>query len=159
MKAAAIIFLVLCLIALGGVGWLYLSAGVTVSPVEVIANDALSQTDYYAMLQSQLQNDSFTGTLFSNEPLLSPENDVFYTYTVRIANRSFLPVEVIELQVTPMSGDFLQISDLQEHNLSSGQSMVLSATILTSKQSHNVRELTVSYYIWGLPFFARLTSQ
>ena len=84
---------------------------------------------------------------------------MFYTYTVRITNRSFLPVEVIELQVTPISGDFLQIGDLEEHSLASGSSLDLSATILTGKQSHNVRELTVSYYIWGLPIFSRLTSQ
>ena len=44
-------------------------------------------------------------------------------------------------------------------SLSSGQSMDLSATILTGKQTHNARELTVSYYIWGLPFFTRLTSR
>ena len=159
MKAAAIILLVLCLAALGGVGWLYLTASVDVIPAEVIATDAVSQTDYYADLMAQLENESFVGTRFSRDPLESPEQDVFYTYTVRITNRSFLPLQLAELQVSPISGDYLQVGDLEPHDLAAGRSLDLSATILTRKQTHNVRELTVSYYIWGLPFFTRLSSQ
>ena len=159
MKVAAILMLVVCLAALGGVGWLYLSASIEVAPVEVIATDALSQADYYALLKDQVEKDSFVGTRFSSEPLTAPENDMFYTYTVRVTNRTFRPAEVIELQVTPVSGDLLQIGDTEEHSLSSGRSLDLSATILTGKQGHNVRELTVTWYIWGLPFSTRLMSQ
>ena len=159
MKTAAILMLVVCLAALGGVGYLYLTASVTVEPVEVIATDAVTQVETWTQLKSGLADASFVGTLFSREPLTDPESEGFYTYTVRVTNRSFLPVELLELQVTPISGDYLQIGDLTAHDLSAGRSMDLSATILTGKQSHNVRELTVSYYIWGLPFFARLTSQ
>ena len=159
MKVAAILMLVVCLAALGGVGWLYLSASIEVAPVEVIATDALSQADYYALLKDQVEKDSFVGTRFSSEPLTAPENDMFDTYTVRVTNRTFRPAEVIELQVTPVSGDLLQIGDTEEHSLSSGRSLDLSATILTGKQGHNVRELTVTWYIWGLPFSTRLMSQ
>ena len=159
MKTAAILMLVVCLAALGGVGYLYITASVTVEPLEVIAADAVSQAETYAQLKAAVDNNTFVGTLFSRDPLESPDNDVFYTYTVRVTNRSFLPAELLELQVAPMSGDFLQMGDPDAHDLPSGRSLDLSATILTGKQSHNVRELTVSYYIWGLPFFARLTSQ
>ena len=159
MKTAAILMLVVCLAALGGVGYLYLTASVTVEPVEIIATDAVTQAETYSRLKAQIENESFVGTLFSQYRPEFPENDVFYTYTVRITNHSFLPAELLELQVTPLTGDFLQIGDPNAYDLPSGRSLDLSATILTDKHSHNVRELTISYYIWGLPFFARVTSR
>lgn len=159
MKAAAILMLVVCLAALCGVGYLYMSASITVSPVETIASDAVSQSEYYQTLREQLENGSFTGTLFSQDRPDNPERDVFYTYTVQISNHSFLPAEVVELQIMPVTGDILQIGDPSEHTLISGHTISLSATLLTEKQLHNIRELTVTYYVWGIPFSAKLTSQ
>ena len=159
MKAAAILMLVVCLAALCGVGYLYMSASITVTPVETIATDAVSQSEYYRTLREQVENEAFVGTLFTPTYPDAPEKDVFYTYTVQIANRSFLPAEVVELQIAPVTGDILQIGDPEEHTLVPGHTIRLSTTLLTEKQLHNVRELTVTYYIWGLPFSARLTSR
>ena len=159
MKIAAVLMLIVCLAALCGVGYLYMTASITVTPVETIASDAVSQSDYYQMLREQLENGSFVGTLYTQTHPDNPEEDVFYTYTVQITNHSFLHAEVIELQIMPVTGDILQIGDPEEHTLAPGRTATLSATLLTGKQLHNVRELTVTYYVWGLPFSARLTSQ
>ena len=35
--------------------------------------------------------------------------------------------------------------------------MDLSATILTDRAMHSVREATVSCYFWGIPFTTKLT--
>ena len=32
-----------------------------------------------------------------------------------------------------------------------------TAAILTSREMHSIRELTLTYYLWGLPFSARVT--
>ena len=158
MKAAAIIVIILCLAAVAGLGYLYLSSNVTIAFEECIATDAVPQAEYFETLRRQISEKSFVGTLFSQAFPESPETCQFYTFTVRLQNRSFLPVDVIELQVTPMGDDVLQIGDTEAHSLPSGRSLNLSATVLTSKQMHNVRELTVTYYIWGLPFSYRLTT-
>ena len=56
-----------------------------------------------------------------------------------------------------MTGDVLVIGDTAEHKLPAQDSADLSATILTSRSMHSVREATVTWYVWGLPFSARLT--
>ena len=77
---------------------------------------------------------------------------------MHLENRSFLPVEIVEIQVTPLSGDVLQMGETQAYDLPAGRTMDLTATILTLKTAQNIRELTVTYYIWGLPFTARVTA-
>ena len=107
MKAAAIFILVLCLAALGGIGYLYLNSNVTVSYAECIATDPVTQLEIYNQLTSALSAGTLIGTPFAKEPPASPEDAVFY---------------------------------------------------LTLKTAQNIRELTVTYYIWGLPFTARVTA-
>ncbi len=58
---------------------------------------------------------------------------------------------------TPMEGDVLQLGDTEPHSLDSGRDADLSATILTARGMHSVREATVTYYFWGIPFSTKLT--
>ena len=51
----------------------------------------------------------------------------------------------------------LQLGEETEHDLLSGQEADLSAMILTDRSMHSVREATVSYYFWGIPFTTKLT--
>lgn len=158
MKAAAVIVLVLCIAAVAGIGFLYLQSTVTVTWQDCIATDALTQTETFDNLKEAMSAGNLIGTPFVKDPPAGPEEYQFLTYTVHLQNRSFLPVEVVEIQVAPMKGDVLQMGETQAFDLDPRRSMTLSATILTLKSMHSVRELTVTYYIWGLPFSARITS-
>ena len=157
MKAAAILVLVLCLAALGGLGWLYMNSTVTAVYADCIATDAVTQLDTYTRLTDSLASGTLVGTPFTRNVPVSPEDCVFYTYTVHLENRCFLPVRNVEIQITPMDGDILQMGETLPYDLDAGRSMDLTATVLTGKTLHNVRELTVTYYIWGLPFSVRMT--
>ena len=109
MKYAAI-FMVLVLIAsLVGVGYLYLTANVTVQAVGVTAVEASTQPALFEELARQVENRQVLGTASSSVPLGSVENYQFYTYTVRLRNNSFVTADMVEVQVTPMEGDVLQI--------------------------------------------------
>ncbi len=158
MKAAAIIVLVLCIAALGGIGYLYLTANVSVTFAECIATDAVTQLDTYHQLTAALTAGKLIGTPFAKEAPDSPEDALFYTYAVHLENHSFLPVEIVEIQVTPLTGDILQMGETQAFDLPAGRKMDLTATILTLKTMQSARELTVTYYIWGLPFTEKLTA-
>ena len=158
MKAAAILLVLLVLAALFGVGWLYFNSNLEVTFVNCIADDPVSRQDVFNSLKSSLENGSFVGTVYnSSAGLSSPEDYLFYTWTVRLENKSFLPVNVIEIQVTPMSGDILCIGDPSEHTLSPRRSSELSVTLLTARTMHSVREAVVTWYVWGLPFSVRRT--
>ena len=157
MKIFAVILIVLVLAAVCAVGYLYLNANLDVRFVSCIATDAVSQLDYFNGLKSSLAASTFVGTRFSADEPDTADHYQFLTYTVRLNNHTFLNADVIEIRVTPMQGDVLQVGDKSQHSLSSGRFMDLSTMILTTREMHSVREATVSYYFWGIPFTTKLT--
>ena len=152
MKYAAI-FMVLVLIAsLVGVGYLYLTANVTVQAVGVTAVEASTQPALFDELARQVENRQVLGTAYTSTPLGSMENYQFYTYTVRLRNNCFVTADMVEVQVTPMEGDVLQIGDDTARALPARSTGDITATILTDVNMHSVRELNITYYMWGVPF-------
>ena len=157
MKPLAIILILLVLAAFVGAGYLYLNANIDITYETCIATDGVTQADYFNTLKSKVSSGAFVGTRFTNDELGAADQYQFLTYTLRLDNHAFLKAEVIEIRITPMQGDVLQIGEEQEHSLPSGKQMDLSATILTDRSMHSVREATVSYYFWGIPFTTKLT--
>ena len=149
--------MVLVLAAVCAVGYLYLTAHLDVQFVTCIATDAVSQLDYFNDLEARLDSDTFVGIRYASGSLESADHYQFLTYTVRLINHAFLKADVIELHITPMQGDVLQVNSEALHSLPSGQQMDLSSMILTARDMHSVREATVSYYFWGIPFTSKLT--
>ena len=157
MKAFAIFLIVLVLAAVIGVGWLYLNARMDIRFDSCIANDGYTQAEVFNSVKAKLKNDTFIGTRFTKEELETADQYQFLTYTFHVNNHSFLKAEVIEIRITPMQGDVLQLGDETAHDLPSGRQTDLSATILTDRNMHSVREATVTWYFWGLPFTEKLT--
>jgi hypothetical protein len=157
MKAAGIILVVLVLAAVCAVGYLYLNANLEVRFVSCVALDGISQLESFNALKKSVESSTFVGTRFSSDPIGTADQYQFLEYTVALGNHAFLNAEVIEMRITPMQGDVLQIGEQPEHDLASGRETQLSAIILTSRNNHSVREATVSCYFWGIPFTTKLT--
>lgn len=157
MKKAAILMVFVLLLSLGGTVWLYLTSGVSVESVQAIATEAATQLPTFESLQRLQKESALTGTVFSQEPIGAAEDYQFLTYTVRLKNSSFLTADMVEVQVTPMSQDVLQLWDETAHALRGRSSGNISATILTTADSHAIRELSVTYYMLGVPFNIRTT--
>ncbi len=157
MKPLAIILIILVLAAFVGVGYLYFTSNLTVAFSSVVATDPVDQTEAFSQIKAAVENETFVGTRFSSEPLGSPEGYLFYTWTLHLENNSFLPADTIEIQITPMTGDVLLLGDTARHMLDSRKTLDLSATVLTSRSMHSVREAIVTWYVWGLPFSNRVT--
>ena len=157
MKPLGIILVILVLAAVVGLGYLYFTAKLDISFRECIATDGITQIDFFNSLKSKVSSSAFVGTRYTSGELSTADQYQFLTYTLHLTNRAFLKAEVIEIRITPMQGDILQIGEETAHDLSSGNQMDLSATILTDRTMHSVREATVSWYFWGIPFTARLT--
>ena len=158
MKYFAILTVLILIVTLVGVGYLYMTANVVVEAVGVIAVDAQSQSDLFASLADQIRLGAVAGTYYvAAQELSGPEDYQFYTYTVRLRNNCSVPADMVELQVTPMAGDILQIGSYQDVKLPAGQTVDVNATILTDVNMHPIREVTVTYYIWGVPFTMKTT--
>ena len=158
MKAFAIISVVVLIACLAGIGALYMTAEMTVQSVSVIAVEASTQPELFAYLRQQVEAGSVLGTAYTSSTWLDqPENYQFFTYTIRLRNNCFVTADMIEAQVTPMDGDVLQVGDFTVKQLNGRSTGELQVTILTALGMHPVREINVSYYIWGMPFSLKTT--
>jgi len=157
MKYIAILTVILLIASLIGVGYLYLTANVTVEAIGVVAVEASTQPEVFQQLRQQMESQSVIGTAFTSQPLGDASGYQFYTYTVRLKNNCFVKADMVEVQVTPMTGDVLQLADESARALPARTTGDLSATILTDVNMHSVRELNISHYMWGVPFTIRTT--
>ena len=157
MRPIAIILLVLCLAAAGFTGYLYFNTAVTVTGTECAAVDAVDQAALFEQLKAQTGAGTFTGTPFRTEDIGQAADYQFLTYTVKLRNTTFLKAETAELQVTPMNGDVLQTAEETPTDIPARGQGEIRATILTKKDMHSVRELIITYYLWGLPFSTKVT--
>ena len=158
MKYFAILTVLILIVTLVGVGYMYMNANIFVEAVGVIATDAQSQQALFEELQTQLRLGAVVGTPYTAAQELSGLEDYqFLTYTVRLRNNCSVPADMVELQITPMAGDILQIGSSQDVKLPAGQTVDATATILTGVNMHAIREVTITYYIWGVPFTMKTT--
>ena len=118
------------------------------------ATDNATQFD---QLRAQVQQGTFEGTLFNTAQMGGAENYAFITYTLTLSNQCLVPVDMVEVQVVPDPADVLQVGDLTVHSLDAKTTGDVKATILTAKDSHAIRELIVTYYVWGVSFTIRTT--
>ena len=49
-------------------------------------------------------------------------------------------------------GDVLQLPDSTQHLLPSQSQGIMECSILTDIHMHTVRDLKITYYMWGIPF-------
>ena len=158
MKYIATLSVLVLIVTLVGVGYLYMSSNLFVEAVGVTAMDAPSQIALFEELREQVRLGAVLGTPYTTAQELSDAaNYQFYTYTVRLKNDTSVPADMVELQVTPMAGDVLQIGSFTDMKIPAKQTADVTATILTAKDMHPIREVTVSYYIWGVPFTMKTT--
>lgn len=159
MKKVAIILAVLLVLALLGVGFLYIDCSVAVTAIGVAATEAQAQPVLFQNLADQLSSDSVQGIRFTDSSYLdSIENYQFLTYNLRLKNTCFLAADMIELQITPQPGDILQIGDITPKTLSAQSTGDIQATILTRSDMHSAREILVTYYMWGMPLQLKVFS-
>lgn len=158
MKAAAIVSVILLIVCLIGIGVLYATAEMTVEAVSVVAVEAAAQPELFNQLRQQVETGSVLGTAYTTQTWLDDASHYqFYTYAIRLRNDCFVTAEMIEAQVTPMDGDVLQIGDFSVKQLPGRSRGDLQVTILTNIGMHPVRELNVTYYVWGMPFTLKTT--
>ena len=134
------------------VGYFYATARVSIAAWKAEGVSASEQSGAFESLKEQVQEKTFAGTLFQEEALGNAEDYAFITYTLRLNNQCLVPVNMIEVRIVPGSGDVLQLGDQQIHSLDAKSQGEVTATILTHKDSHAIRELVVTYYVWGVSF-------
>ncbi|NMD37256.1 MAG: hypothetical protein GYA87_01075 [Christensenellaceae bacterium] len=157
LKYLAILMVVVMFVAIGATAYIYLNSNVEIVALNVQAINASDYRDLFLKNKEDIANETFEGTIFQNWELDDIENYTYLSYQIRLKNNTFLPIEGIEVQIFPRTGDVFQIGDFEYKTLQSKNSGDISATILTLKNTQTVREFLISYYVWGIPFTLRKT--
>jgi len=158
LKAAMIFMIAMVVLALAVVGYFFATAKVTIAAYKAEGMQATAHADQFEQIKTQVAQNAFHGTLFqTNIALGTADQYAFITYTLRLSNQCLVPVDMVEVQVVPDPGDLLQIGDLEVHSLDAKSQGDITATILTTKESNSIRELIVTYYVWGVSFTIRET--
>lgn len=151
LKIAAIASFSLLLVMVLLVGYLFLTAEVQVVDIQVKGTPASEDAQAFERLKQSVLDETFQGTLFQ-KPLEWKDADeyVYLTYTIRLRNSCLVPIDMVEAQVVPQSSDILQLANLEVRSLDLKSEGDLSVTILAPKDTHSVREMIVTYYLWGV---------
>ena len=151
LKFAAIASVSLLLVMACMVGYLFLTAEVQV--VEIKAQAAIVTEDTLKEVQRSIEGETLMGTLFQ-KPLAWKDASEYVQleYTIRLRNNCLVPIDMIEVQIVPQNTDILQHADLEVRSLNAKSEGELKASILTTKDAHPVREIIITYYVWGVSF-------
>ncbi len=157
MKYVAWFMVALLVAAVAGVGYLYTTAKVVVEATGAQAHEAQSQQPTFDDLKRRLENGTVLGTVYNDEPLGDASEYAFVTYSVRLRNDSLISADMVEVQIVPADKDILQMGDTGIRTLPPRSKNDVSATVLTRRDSGSMREIIITYYIWGKPFSIRET--
>ena len=158
LKVGAIAAVSLLLVMALLVGYLFATAQVSVVRLSAQGVSAANDPEGFEAVRQSVEEDTFQGMLYQ-KPLEWKDASQYpwLTYTIRLHNGCLVPLDMIEAQVVPQSMDILQTADLQVHSLAMKSDGDLQVTILTDKNAHPVRELIVTYYVWGVSFSLKTT--
>ena len=160
MKKIALALAVIALIVGGLTLWGYLNARLEISVESVQPLPAQTFQAEYDRLVPLIRGNAARGLVY--DPVLSGNagDYVILQYTLLVRNRGLVQADMLEAQIVPVKGDVFCYSQQeamgQDVNLSfeiaPGQTARCRVYLLTRKDLHAVRDLQVSYYIWGNPF-------
>ncbi len=157
VKYVAWFMVALVVVALAGVGYLYATAQVVVEALGAHAYEAQSQQATFDDLKRRLENGTVLGMVYQNQPLGDSSEYAFVTYTVRLRNDSLISADMVEVQIVPTDKDILQMGDTALRSLPPRSRGDITGTILTKRDSDSMREIIVTYYIWGKSFSIKET--
>ena len=157
LKTAMYLMITLVVLALGVVGYFFATAKVTITAYDAKGAQATQNQALFDQLKDDVAQNTLQGTLFKTATLGNAAGYAFITYTVRLSNQCLVPIDMVEIQVEPDPEDVLQMGDTAVRSLNARSVGDITATILTAKDKDAVREVIVSYYVWGVSFTIRQT--
>ncbi len=120
----------------------------------------------FTRLKKASENRSLIGTSFTQDIPGDASDYNLVIYTVTLSNHGLLPAHMAELMVSPASDDILCYTDgsaqgqIPDITIPAGKSATIRCVLLTrvNARQTSVRDLYVSYHVWGNPFTVRITA-
>ncbi len=151
MKRAAIALMILLLIFAGIVGWALLHTNLKVIGKSLQSIPASEREEEFAALREAVRQQSLIGTQVKSGELGDASDYSYYVYTLRLKNDGLADAEMLEVQIAPLDGDILFYGEKEEIILRAGDTRDVWCVLLTTGNPHPVRDIYVTYYLWGHP--------
>lgn len=151
MKRAAIALMILLLIFAGIVGWALLHTNLKVIGKSLQSIPASEREEEFAALREAVRQQSLIGTQVKSGELGDAADYSYYVYTLRLKNDGLADAEMLEVQIAPLDGDILFYGEKEEIILRAGDTRDVWCVLLTTGNPHPVRDIYVTYYLWGHP--------
>lgn len=159
LKIGALVMSALLLVMVLMMAYLFMTAEVTAQVVSSVGVSAAEQEGYFSALKTSVDEDTFIGTLYQKPTQWKDASEyVYLQFSVNVHNGCLVPIDMIEIQVVPQPTDILQLRDQQVYSLNPKSDGVFNAAILAPKDTHPVRELIVTYYVWSVSFQVKTLS-
>lgn len=157
MKTAAIVLMVLVIAVGGCFGWALFHTDLQVTGKALQILPASERSAQFDALRAAVSRQSLLGTVLKSGEIGPAENYSYYIYTLRMKNNGLVPAEMVEMQLAPIAADVLFYGDTQETVIPPGQEKDVWCVLLTEGTPHPVRDLYVTYYLWGHPQEVKFT--
>ena len=149
MKTVAIILTLLVLIAAGCLGYALFNTDLHVVGKSLEVLPAAQRTAEFDALKTAVQRQSLLGTVLKTGEIGAAEDYSYYIYTLRLENKDLVPAEMVELQIAPIENDVLFYCDKKETIIPAGETRDVWCVLLTQGTPHAVRDIYITYYLWG----------
>lgn len=149
MKTFAIVMAVLVLALSCTLGYALFNTALVVEGKGMQVIPAAQRHEDFAALQKGIENETVTGALFQNEVPMDAQDYSFYVYTLRLKNNCLVPAEMVEMQLSGTESDILCYDEDARVTIAPGESRDVWCVLLTRGAPSPVREITITYYLWG----------
>ena len=151
MKTIAIFLLALLLAVVGCLGYALFNTNLHVVGKSLEVLSAAQRPAEFDALKTAVQRQSLLGTVLKTGEIGAAEDYSYYIYTLRLENKCLIPAEMVELQISPISNDELFYCDTKETIIPAGETRDVWCVLLTEGTPHAMRDIYVTYYLWGHP--------
>ena len=143
--------MVLVLAAAGVLGYALFNTNLRVVGKSLEILPAAQRTAEFDALKTAVQRQSLLGTVLKSGEIGAAEDYSYYIYTLRLENKGLVPAEMVEMQISPIASDALFYCDTKETIIPAGETRDVWCVLLTEGTPHAVRDIFVTYYLWGHP--------
>jgi len=151
LKKAAIVLMILLIAALGVTGWGLTHTNLRVIGKSVQITRADARPEAFAALREAAKNQSLLGTRLKSGEIGDAGEYSYFTYTLRLKNEGLVDAEMVEVQIAPLDQDVLFYGAAEEVIIKAGETKDVQCVLLTRGRPHPVRDIYVTYYLWGHP--------
>ncbi len=142
--------LIVLVLAVGGaLGWALFNTNLQVIAKGMQVFPAQERIGEFEQVKLAANQRCLLGTLLKTDGVGEAKDYSFYVYSLRLKNNGLVPAEMVEMQISPIAQDVLFYGAEEEIIIMPGTSRDVWCVLLTEGSPTAVREIYITYYLWG----------